>query len=51
MTRRSVDPHADQRERKQRKEQYGMLVTGRSVRLLASLWTRPPKKKPRKKKH
>lgn len=44
------DRHAEERERRRRKERYGMRVTGRSVRLLAQLTVRGQTKKRRRKK-
>lgn len=44
------DRHAEERERRQRKERYGMRVSGRSVRLLAQLGVKGQKKKRRRKK-
>lgn len=45
-----IDLHAEARERKRRKAQYGMRVTGRSVRLLAQLSSRTVKSTARKHK-
>lgn len=44
------DRHAEERERKSRKQRYGMRVSGRSVRLLGRLSARPKKRAKRKKR-